>query len=118
MDIRHDQLTTITELSSLGLYRGAVARVENARGLRLRVETGSVWITHDRCTDDVLLQAGETYAIERDGTTVVSSLDRRFALVTVESPAPAKPKPSFIERLGDFWCRLYVEPVPAPRTYL
>jgi len=59
MDIRHDQLTRITELSSLGLY-----------------------------------------------------------LVTVESPAPAKSKTSFLEHLGNFWCRLYAEPMPAPRTYL
>lgn len=118
MDIRHDQLTTITELSSLGLYRGTPARLENARGLRLHVETGSAWITHERCADDVLLHAGETYAIEHDGVTVVSSLGRRFALVSVESPAPAKPKPSFIERLGNLWCSLYVESMPAPRDYL
>lgn len=84
MDIRHDPLTKITELSSLGLYCGAVARLENARGMRLRIETGSVWVTHERCADDVLLQAGETYAIERDGDAVISSLGRRFALVTVE----------------------------------
>ena len=56
MHIRHDQLTRITELSSLGLY-----------------------------------------------------------LVT---PAPAKSKTSFLERLGNFWCRLYAEPMPAPRTCL
>lgn len=118
MDIRHDQLTRITEVSSIGLYRGAASRLENARGKRLHVETGSVWVTHERCGDDVLLEAGETYAIERDGPTVVSSLGRRFALVTIESPAPAKPKPSFVERLGSFWCSLYVEPTPAPRAYL
>ena len=118
MDIRHDQLTKITELSSLGLCRGAPARLENARGLRLHVESGSVWLTHESCADDVLLHAGETYAIEHDGATVVSSLGRRFALVTVDSPAPAKPKPSFLERLGNLWCSLYVEPMPAPRTYL
>lgn len=118
MDIRHDQLTRITGLSSLGLYRGAPARLENARGLRLHVETGSVWVTHESCADDVLLHAGDTYAIERDGATVVSSLGRRFALVAVESPALVKPKTSFLERLGNLWCRLYAEPMPAPRTYL
>jgi hypothetical protein len=118
MDIRHDPFTRLSELSSIGLDHGAVARLKIARGMRLHVETGMVWITHDRGTDDVLVRSGETYAIARDGTTFVSSLGRRLALVTIESPAPAKPKPSFVERLGQVWCRLYVEPMPAPRAYL
>lgn len=115
MEIRHDQLTKLAELTSIGLSRGIPARLENACGLRLHVETGAVWVTHERCANDAVVQAGETYAIDYDGATIVSSLGQRFALVTIESPAPAKP--SFIERLGDFWCRLYVAPMPAPRTY-
>ena len=116
MDIRHDPLTIVAEVSSIGLYRGATARLQNARGMQLHVETGRVWLTHDHRADDVILEAGETYAIEHDGMTVVSSLGRRFALVTVESASPAKPKPSFAERLGNFWCSLYVEPAFARRA--
>lgn len=118
MDIRHDHLTKLSELTSIGLNRGTAARLEKARGLRLHVETGAVWVTHKGCADDAVVQTGDTYAIEHDGATIVTSLGPRFALVTIESPAPARPKPSLIERLGDFWCRLYVEPMPAPRTYL
>jgi len=117
-DIRQAQLTKFSELSSIGLNRGAVARLQDTRGTRLHVETGSIWVTHERCADDAVVQAGETYDTERDGTTVVTSLGRRFALVTIESPAPTKPKASFIERLGNLWCSLYVEPMPTPRDYL
>ena len=116
MDIRHDQLTKPSELTSVGLSRGSpAARFNNARGLRLRVETGAVWVTCEGCDSDTVVRTGETYTIEHDGATVVSSLGRRFALLTVESPAP---KPSIIERLGDHWCRLYVALVLAPRIHL
>jgi hypothetical protein len=117
-DIRQAQLTKFSELSSIGLNRGAVARLQDARGTRLRVETGVVWITQDRGCDDVLVHSGETFRIEHDGTTVISALDKRFALVKIEPAAPTAPKPSFIERLGNFWCSLYVEPMHPPRTYL
>jgi hypothetical protein len=117
-NIRHARLTKSSELSSIGLQRGAVARLQDARGMRLRVETGTVWITHERRRDDVMVQAGETYCIEHDGTTVVSALGRRFALVSIEPPRPVPPSPTFLERLDRFWCSLYVETMPAARSYL
>lgn len=118
-NIRHAQLTKLSELSSIGLNHGAVARLEDARGMTLRVETGAVWITHEHSQDDILVRTGESFRVERNGTTVISALGERFALVSIEPVIPAvPPKPSFAERLGDFWCSLYVEPAHAPRTYL
>jgi len=118
-DLRKVSFTELTELNSLGLQRGAVARLENARGTRLRVETGTIWITQAHGRDDVVVQTGETFRIDRDGTTVVTALGKRFALVTLEPPAPVPPAPApvWLERLDRFWCGLFAEHEPA-RGYL
>ena len=90
MDIKGN-FSDFSELSSIGLTRGSVARIENGRGTVLRVETGSVWVTQDGSRKDVLLQAGESFRIERDGATVLSALGPRFALVSFEPSIPATP---------------------------
>jgi hypothetical protein len=81
--------TDFTELQTIGLRRGQVARIEDGRGLRLRVETGSVWITEERNVEDVCLQAGEAYSIGRPGTTLISTLRTPFALVSIEPASEA-----------------------------
>jgi len=95
-----------TELSSIGIARGSVARIENRRGSLLRVETGSVWVTQQKSTGDVFLHAGKSFRIERDGVTLVSTCNgARFALVTIE-PAIAVTR-TLGERFWDFWAGLY-----------
>ena len=64
----------------------------------------------------MLLQAGETFRIERSGTTLVSALGRRFALVTLEPATPLTA--TFAERFWDFWASLYVMPAHGPRPWL
>jgi len=91
MDLRHDSFDRLSALSSVGIPHGTAARLENARGMRLCVESGSVWVTHEGSRDDVLLNAGETFRVDRDGSTVISALGRRMALVSIEPPAPRAP---------------------------
>jgi len=77
--------TEFTTLTSLGIKRGNLARINNGRGARLRVELGSVWITQDGDTKDVFLRTGESFQIERDGLTLVSVLgDTTFAMVAID----------------------------------
>mgnify|MGYP003458492285 CR=1 FL=1 len=107
MDIKGN-FSDFSELSSIGLARGGVASIENGRGLVLRVETGSVWLTQDRSSKDVLLEAGASFQIERDGSTVLSALGPRFALVSIEPSIPVTP--TFAERFWAFWASLYSMP--------
>ena len=107
MDIKGN-FTDFSELSSIGLARGSVARIEDARGMTLRVETGSVWLTQDRSCEDVLLETGDTFRIERDGTTVISPLGNRFALVSIEPSIPVAP--GFAGRFWRLWSSLYAMP--------
>lgn len=115
MDIKGN-FTDFSELSSIGLTRGSVARIENGRGMRLRVETGSVWVTQDRSTKDVVLEAGESFRIELDGATVLSALGKRFALVGIEPSIPVAP--TLAERFWHFWASLYFMPTRPAMTGL
>lgn len=102
-----------TELSSIGIIAKKLARITNARSTRLHVECGAVWITEDRSEQDVLLHAGESYCIKRDGLTIVSTLNVPFALVTMEPSIPVTP--TMRERFWNFWAGLYV-PESRPTT--
>ncbi len=95
------------ELGSIGLTRGQIARIDAARGMRLRVEAGAVWITEEGRTDDVCLKANEVYCIASPGKALVSTLRTPFALVSIE-PAIASTT-TFGERFWKFWEGLYSE---------
>ena len=65
-------------------YRGIVP-VENARGTRIDCLRGRIWITEQGCAADIVLEAGQSYDISRDGAAVVQAL--REALVAFRAPA-------------------------------
>ncbi|MEO6565016.1 MAG: DUF2917 domain-containing protein [Casimicrobiaceae bacterium] len=47
--------------------------LDNARGTPLQVTRGTVWITQERSYDDVILQAGDRWVVERSGRTVIQA---------------------------------------------
>lgn len=100
-------------LGSIGLTSKQIGRIENGRGTRLRVETGTVWVTHDRCEDDIVLGPGESYCIPRNGTTLISTLRVPFALVSVEPTNPVTP--TMAQRFWKLWESLYA-PSACPTT--
>ncbi len=65
-------------------YRGIVP-VEDAMGTRIDCLRGRIWITEHGCTDDIVLEAGQSYEISRGGVAVVQAL--REALVALRAPA-------------------------------
>lgn len=64
-------------------YREVVP-MEDAVGTRIDCLRGRIWITESGCADDIVLEAGESYAIERVGTAVVQAL--RDAVVVLCVP--------------------------------
>lgn len=87
-----------TEMSRIEIARGDLACIRDGRGMLLCVQYGAVWLTQSGSTDDVLLDAGASLRIERDGVTLVSSCGRApHALVTL---APAmRVTPSLAQRV-------------------
>jgi hypothetical protein len=69
------------------LQRDAVACIRRARGQRIKVEIGAVWITHHGCAEDFCLGVGETYRIPSDAMTVISALGRDPNAVIALVPA-------------------------------
>jgi hypothetical protein len=102
-----------TQLSSIGITSRKVARIKDGRGMRLRVESGTVWITEDRSMDDVCLNAGESYCIKHNGLTLVETIKQPFALVSIEPSIPVEP--TMGERFWNFWAGLYA-PESRPTT--
>jgi hypothetical protein len=109
MDAYHNAAADFAELSSIGLISHQVVCIEEGRGLRLRVESGAIWITQEGCDKDVVVDAGETCILEHHGRTLVTTAEVPFALVSIEPHLPVRR--SLIERLGRFWAALY-----APRS--
>jgi hypothetical protein len=84
-------------------YRGIVP-VEDAVGTRIDCLRGRIWITERGATDDIVLEAGQSYMISRGGTAVVQAL--RGALVGLRAPAVHQAGgglAAWVERLSSRW---------------
>jgi hypothetical protein len=68
-----------TGLTGIGLKRGSVMRIHNGRGKEVRVERGTAWITQDGDVKDVVVDAGKSFRLERDGLTLITG----FGLLTM-----------------------------------
>lgn len=76
-------------LTNLGIKHGSLAGIDDGRGVLVRVQHGKVWLTRASETTDVCLAAGESFRIDRDGLTLISSLGPApFALVSLDPPVP------------------------------
>jgi hypothetical protein len=101
-------VTELTAMTSIGIARGNVARIQNARGVLLSAQHGAVWITQKGSPDDVCIGAGQSFRIARDGLTLVVPVGG-LALVTL---VPAtRMRPSLATRIAtrfwSFWAGLY-----------
>jgi len=58
---------------TIGLQRGRFLRVVDGAGSTLTAHGGEVWITEQDSTRDVLLRAGQSFTLERQGLTLVEA---------------------------------------------
>lgn len=57
------------------LARGDILPLERASGVNLGCLQGTLWITEENTPVDVVLGAGESYAVEAKGRTLVQAMD-------------------------------------------
>jgi hypothetical protein len=75
---------------TLDLSRGEILALDDARGTTLRVSRGTVWVTQEKELRDVVLGAGDTWAVERHGLTLVEA--HAPTVLDVVGPASDAPR--------------------------
>lgn len=82
------------DASGSGVHLGKHGNIQlrDAAGWTVRALGGTVWITQDEDVRDVVLEAGESFVIDRDGVTLLYALDDARICVArkAEHPAAAK----------------------------
>jgi len=61
--------------ANLQLQRSGHLEVIDGRGTRMRCLLGSVWVTQDGDPRDIVLEAGESFTLDRDGVAIVYATD-------------------------------------------
>ena len=58
---------------ALRLARGAIVRMRDATGTTVSAHDGTVWITEENGTRDVLLRSGQSYTFRRAGLALLEA---------------------------------------------
>ena len=84
----------------LSLGSGDLLNLDDARGTTIRVKRGQVWVTQDGDLADHVLDAGATWAVERNGRTILQAQSPTLvelsghAAARAVRPLAAAPAPS------------------------
>lgn len=73
----------------VGLSRHEVRAFAGHPGVRIASQRGRVWITQDGDPRDVVIDAGESHALDREGPVYVQALDAAWVLMPVATPSAA-----------------------------
>lgn len=90
------------------------ALLDDAQGTTLRVARGTLWITLEGDTRDIILSTGEAFTIDRPGRTIVEAQDR--STVWVEAASGLRAVAHGIARRFVHWVRVAVK-TAANRRY-
>jgi hypothetical protein len=94
------------------LAKGEILRIPQAAGTRVVCLHGSVWVTEDADTRDLVLGHDEVVTLSQRGRALVFALEP--ASVLLEQPTPARRPPSLFSRLSrasDWLAARWVYPV-------
>lgn len=95
----------------LDLRSGDLLEVNDARGTTLRVTRGTLWVTQERDSRDLVLSAGDTWTVEQHGVTIGEARGDAAVVVVGNGFAEARVRgrrtrwpdrlAQWIERIGD-----------------
>jgi len=80
-----------------------LVRLPEARGTTLRVTRGTLWMTLQDDTRDIVLEAGDSYVIDRGGLTLIEAQKASTVCVLgrhVEESRQLAPQPTLARRIG------------------
>lgn len=88
---------TDLNLAATSLKRGQLQRVQDAQGSLVLCLSGSLWLTQQGDTRDIVLEAGDEAGIDHDGLSILSALsDASFVL---SNDRAARDAPQRVRRL-------------------
>ena len=92
-----------------------VVTLPDMRSATLRVTRGTLWITQEDDTQDVVLRTGDNWAVERNGLTVIEAQEDAVFCVTGRRLEPvvggrAASAPSAVTRMRDAAATFFATP--------
>ncbi len=69
---------------TIRLARGALVRIEDARGLLIAVREGRIWLTQEHDPNDVIVDGHGSFQLDRDGLAILST--SRESLIRLSAP--------------------------------
>ncbi len=86
-----------------------LVKLDGARGTTLRVTRGTLWVTLENDTRDVVLEAGDVFTIDRGGLTLVEAQRRATVCVMgrpIDEVHVRSREPATHARIGN-WLRSF-----------
>lgn len=84
----------------VGLSRHEVRAFAGHPGLSIASHRGRIWITQDGDPRDVVIDAGESHALDRDGPVYLQALDAAWVTMPATLEAPPTREPGLWARLS------------------
>jgi hypothetical protein len=80
-----------TEMMETMVPKGRTLRIQDGKGLELKVVSGSLWVTYEHDEDDFVVDACDTFRVTRDGLALAHAFkDVRLAIAyPAEAGAPS-----------------------------
>ena len=72
---------------TLALSRGDMLSLDDARGMRIQVRHGALWVTQERGRADHFVGPGAHFTVSRRGRTVVEALERGLVQLSTDRAA-------------------------------
>jgi hypothetical protein len=93
----------------LDLRDGDRVELRNARGTTLRLTRGTLWVTQEHDGRDIVLRAGDVWAVERQGLTLAQAQEGSTLCLAGKATGTAIPRgrgPGIGERIDAFFASL------------
>ena len=92
----------------------------------LRITRGSVWITQENDTQDIVLRAGDTWVVEKNGLTILEAqedttfcaLGRQFEARVIPQAAANRGLSPFAARVRDAFAAFFLAPSRNPYPHV
>ena len=94
-------MDTTLRRAATQLRKGALLRLQHARGRGVAVFSGCLWVTQEGDLQDVTLGAGDSFTFDRDGLTMAQAFEDTsliFFDLPVQGPRPRRPSAESLHR--------------------